>query len=67
MPFGPPRLMTSVASEELLDKELIAKRNERMGIDMEHKRKIREHFVEPEIVPGADQAHEWLKSHKNIQ
>lgn len=59
--------MTSVVKEELLDKELIEKRNKRMGIDMEHKRKIREHFVTPELDPGADRANEWLQNHKNIQ
>ena len=59
--------MTSVVKEELLDKELIAKRNERMGIDMEHKRQLREHFVTPELDPGADRANEWLQKHNSIQ
>jgi len=56
LPLGPPQLMMSVTRDETLDKHMLAERNERMGIDQEHKRKIREHIQAIDIDPLADKA-----------
>jgi len=54
LPLGPPQLMMSVTRDENLDQNILAKRNERMGIDQEHKRKLREHIQAIDIDRLAD-------------
>ena len=55
LPLGMPRLMGSLTAEGQADLEVVMKeRNERYGVDMPKKRKLRENIATPGVVGNTD-------------
>ena len=58
VPLGPPQLMMSYTQEGQLNGKLLQDRDERFRVDIERKKKLREHIDKPTIHPGeSDSSH----------
>lgn len=60
LPYGEPKLMCSLTSDNMVNKQLVRMRDERLGIDTE---RIRGYRVEIDVPPPHPLADQFLKKH----
>jgi hypothetical protein len=58
--------MMSVTSEEYVQQELVAQRDEELGVSREHKRQVREGYLPKDGFEPDEAADQWKKTGKAI-